>query len=180
MGRRWAPFHRIDRVDIETNLTEETVAQAAPADPVCVEPSVTVGQVLERLKEQSAGSILICRDGALVGIFTERDALRLMARAANDSSGEGDAAWRQTLAAPIESVMVRSPATIGAKATVADAIQKMSAGGYRRLPIIDDRDRPVGMVQTSGIVHYLVQHFPKAIYNQPPVAHHVMQQREGS
>lgn len=153
-------------MNLELNLTTESVTEASPLEPICVAPQTTVREVFERLKGEGRGSILVCRDGALVGIFTERDALRIMARGGN-------------LDAPIEAVMVRQPATIDAQATVAAAIQQMSSGGYRRLPIVDRGHKPLGVVQVSGIVHYLVEHFPKTIYNQPPVPHPVMQQREG-
>jgi hypothetical protein len=55
----------------------------------------------------------------------------------------------------------------------------MALGGYRRLPIVNEVGRPLGIVQVSGIVHYLVEHFPKTIYNLPPQANRVAQQREG-
>lgn len=154
-------------MDIERNLTTDTVAQAWPAKPLCVTTGTTVRAVMAILQEQKRGSILVCRDERLVGIFTERDVLRLLARRGN-------------LDAPIDDVMVTNPTTIGADATVADAIQLMSAGGYRSLPIVDSQHRPVGVVKVKGIVHYLVEHFPKSIYNLPPVAHPIMQHREGS
>jgi CBS domain-containing protein len=155
-------------MDIELNLTTESVVDTAPMEPVCVEPGRSVGEVFQLLKQQNAGCVLICRDGVLKGIFTERDALRWMAR-----GGRG-------LDTQIETLMVRDPVTLANNSTVAHAIQKMSSGGYRRLPIVDGEGRPLGVVQASSIVHYLVQHFPKTIYNQPPVAHPVTQQREGS
>jgi CBS domain-containing protein len=154
-------------VDIELNLTTETVDQASPVEPVCVPGELSLREAFQTMRRHHAGSLLICRDGVLAGIFTERDALRLMARGAD-------------LDLPLEKVMTRSPATISAEATVADAIRKMSSGGYRRLPIVDGKGHPVGIVRVSGIVHYLVQHFPKTIYNQPPVAYPATQHREGS
>ena len=153
-------------MDLELNLTTESVELASPLPPISVAPHTPIREVFQRLKGEGRGSILVCRDGALVGIFTERDALRLMARGGN-------------LDAPVESVMIRNPVTIDATATVAEAVEMMSSGGYRRLPIIDRQRRPVGVVQVSGIVHYLAEHFPKTIYNQPPVSHPVTQDREG-
>ncbi|HVX13126.1 MAG TPA: CBS domain-containing protein [Pirellulales bacterium] len=153
-------------MDLELNLTTESVELASPLPPRSVAPETPLREVFERLKGEGRGSILVCRDGRLVGIFTERDALRIMARG-------GD------LDAPVETVMVRDPATIDKRATVAQAVERMSSGGYRRLPIVDERRRPVGIVQVSGIVHYLAEHFPKTIYNQPPVSHAVTQHREG-
>jgi CBS domain-containing protein len=99
-------------------------------------------------------------------VFTERDALRVMAQNID-------------LATPIEQMMTPRPVTVHAGEKIGVAVQKMATGGYRRLPIVDDAGRPVGLVNVSGIVHYLVEHFPKTIYNLPPVPHPVMQQREG-
>lgn len=154
-------------MDIELNLNTETVAQAGMAEPCCLDPDMTVREVFELLKVRKTGSALVCRDGLLEGIFTERDALRLMA--ANAS-----------LDVPISTVMTTALSTLPIEAKVGQAINKMSGGGYRRLPIVDAANRPVGLVKVSGIVHYLVQHFPNAVYNQPPVAHAAMQEREGA
>jgi len=154
-------------VDIELNLTTESVARALPAQPVCVAPAATVREALELMKERRVSSVLVCRDQALAGIFTERDALRIIA-------AHGD------LNQPIEQVMTGAPVSIPADATVAAAIQRMASGGYRRLPIVDAQNKPTGVLQASAIVHYLVQHFPRTVYNQPPVPYPVTQQREGS
>jgi CBS-domain-containing membrane protein len=44
----------------------------------------------------------------------------------------------------------------------------MKSGGHRHLPVVDETGRPVGMVSAKGVVHYLVEHYPAAVYNQPP------------
>lgn len=162
-------------MDLELNLTTESVELASPLPPVAVSPQTSLREVFQRLKGEGRGSVLVCQDGALVGIFTERDALRLMAR----DLLPGDPSDHIELDEPVETVMIRNPATIAATASVAAAVEKMSAGGYRRLPIVDGQKRPVGVLQVSGIVHYLAEHFPKTIYNQPPVSHGVTQHREG-
>lgn len=154
-------------MDIHWNLNTEQVHCARPAPPTCVEPGDSVREVMSRMKRDASGSALVCRDGVLVGIFTERDALRLMAERTN---------WD----APIERVMTPNPVALRTSDTVGEAIQRMSAGSYRHLPIVDDQGKPLGMLKAAGIMHYLVEHFPKAVYNQPPVAQVVMQQREGA
>ncbi len=153
-------------VDIVFNLHTETVGQAYPVDPLCVAPSTTVEEVLRQLKEHKDGSVLVCRDGRLVGIFTERDILRIMAKG-------GD------LRTTVDRVMVPNPVTLDADDTVAVAIKRMSEGGYRRLPVVDGARRPIGLLKVSGIVRYLVEHFPKSVYNLPPAPSAVAQQREG-
>ena len=154
-------------MDLHLNLNVETVSRANPASPPCVEPSATIRDVLQLLKAQRTGCALVCRDDRLVGIFTERDALKLMADGTD---------WDR----PIEEVMVTEPETVSPTSTVGQAVAKMSAGGFRRLPIVDDDSRPVGLLKVSGILHYLVQHFPNVVYTLPPTPHHTTQEREGA
>jgi hypothetical protein len=33
---------------------------------------------------------------------------------------------------------------------------------------VDDGARPIGLLSVMQIVHYLVEHFPVAVYNLPP------------
>jgi CBS domain-containing protein len=154
-------------VAFQLNLRTETVDHAYPVAPLCVDPQMSVREVFHLLKKEQRGSLLVCQGDALVGIFTERDALQLMADDAD-------------LDVPLEQVMTLNPVTISVTDTVQTAIREMSQGGLRRLPIVDDDHRPVGTLKVSKILRYLVEHFPKYIYNLPPTPHHVTQQREGA
>jgi CBS domain-containing protein len=154
-------------VEFQLHLDTESVERTHPAEIVSVAPQATVREVLELLKEHQDGSVVVCRDEKLVGIFTERDALRLMAAEKN-------------LDVPLEQVMTSDVVTISNTDTVKTAITKMSKGGYRRLPVIDLDGRPVGMLKVSSILHYLVQHVPNSVYNLPPSPHQTTQHREGA
>jgi CBS domain-containing protein len=161
-----------------------------------VAPDTTVGDVLQLLRTQRIASVLVCgantrdqhapmvdavhdradgqqdladgkRGGSMVGIFTERDALKWMAAG-------------QRLDQPISEVMSRSPVAVTDEATVGQAIQIMAAGGYRHLPILATSGTPVGMAVVHGIVHYLVDHFPETIYTLPPTPDSVPSEREGA
>ena len=154
-------------MDFQLKLNSETVEHAHPAAPSCMDIASSIRQVFEFLKEQRTGGVMICEDGVLAGIFTERDALKLMASGAN-------------LDRPVREVMVRAPVTVTMLDSLGSAIAEMSEGGYRRLPIIDGAGRPVGMLKVSSILRYLVEHFPNVVYNLPPDPHHSAQQREGA
>src|SRR5262249_46748139 len=103
----------------------------------------------------------------LIGILTERDALKLMARDAD-------------LSTPVREVMSNEPTTIPTTATVGDAIRVMSEGGYRHVPIVDAAGQPKGVGAVHGIVHYLVDHFPATVYNLPPNPNDSTREREGA
>lgn len=153
-------------MNIGSDLRTETVQQAGPLPPVRVQSDSPVRSSLELLRDMGRGAVLVCRDDLLVGIFTERDALRILA-----SDGSLDS--------PIEGVMARSPVTVRETDSVETAISRMSTNGYRRLPIVDSQGRPTGVLDVSCIIHWLVDHFPSAVYNLPPVAKPRMLQREG-
>ena len=151
----------------ELNLDEDMVETAQSDTPLIVEPTASIREVFRLLQLQRAGSVLICRGDTLAGIFTERDALKLMAAGAD-------------LDRPIETVMVKEPMTINRKATIGEAISRMARGGYRRLPIVDDQNHLVGVIKVSDVVNYFVDHFPQSVFNLPPNPNVVMPEREGA
>ena len=149
------------------NLRAETLRQVVTTDPICLEPGAPVREAFEQMKAQERGAVLVCREGRLVGIFTERDALPLMADAAD-------------LDAPLERVMTRDPVALSEHDTVGEAITRMSQGGYRRLPMVDADGRPVGFVKVGSILRFIVDQFPATVYNLPPAPHHSTEAREGA
>jgi CBS domain-containing protein len=57
----------------------------------------------------------------------------------------------------------------------------MANGGYRHIPIVDDRYQPIGMVSVLDIMTYLVEHFPQEILTLPPrPIRDAMKAREGA
>ena len=151
----------------ELHLDTETVEHVRPAPALIVSPDAELLEVMSLMRRERMGCVLVCRDGVLEGLFTERDALGLMAVTAD---------WEVS----ISRVMTRNPVTVLVSDTVGAAIQKMSQGGYRRLPVVDNHRRAVGLLKVSTILDYLVQHFPAFVYNLPPNPHHAMQSREGA
>ena len=154
-------------MDFQLNLHTESIEHAKPAVPVAVNPQTSARDVLRTMRDQSTGSVLVCREKHLLGIFTERDALKLLASGSN-------------LDVPIQEVMTPNPTTLRAEDTVATAIRKMSIGTFRRLPIVDGSGRVVGILRASQIVRYMVEHFPQTVYTLPPEPHPMTHEREGA
>ena len=154
-------------MDAQLNLNSETVDQCFPDEPLCLPPEATVGDALRQMKARNQAAVLICHEQKLIGIFSERDALKMMASGANFD-------------VPLEQVMTRNPVAMRARDTVGRAIATMSGGGYRRLPIVNDQGQPTGIIKVEGILHYLVEHFPAFIYNLPPEPHYSTHVREGA
>ncbi len=153
-------------MDFQLHLETETVEQAHPTKPVCVLPEDSLRHVMRVLKTSSTGAAMVCREGKLEGIFTERDALRHLA----DGSD---------LEMPVSQAMVHQPVTIKASDSVGKAIELMAGGKFRQLPIVDGQGHVSGVIGVAGVLRYLVEHFPRIIYTLPPSPHHKMETRDG-
>jgi len=157
----------VSSLDFQLSLESEGVGSAYPDQPLAATADDTVGNVMQLLRAQRTGAVLICEGTKLVGIFTERDALKLMSSGAD-------------LSKAVRDVMSSPPVTIASTATVGEAIRKMSEGAYVHLPIVDSDQKPTGVLAVHGIVHYLVDHFPETVYNLPPDPKAKPREREGA
>ena len=154
-------------MDFQLHLETETVEHCYPSKPLCAKADDSIRSVLKQLQAERTGAAMVCSESRLVGVFTERDALRLLSDGTN-------------LDTRVSEVMVRNPVTVRKTDTVARAISLMSVGGFRRLPIVNDAGSVEGVLKVSGLLHYLVEHFPKVVYTLPPQPHYKAADREGA
>lgn len=103
-------------------------------DPLVMTGIQTVQQACQCMNERHVGAVLVTdARNHLAGIFTGRDAVRMLA--------QGQSAADTKLSA----VMTREPHSIGPECTAIEALRKMSDGGFRHLPIVAD-GRILGIV----------------------------------
>jgi CBS domain-containing protein len=155
-------------MDLAKNLKIDSVSRLNPAPPLQVSPTQTVAEAVALMRKEKIGSILVCQDNQIQGIFTERDLTRRVL-------AEG-----KPLTMPVGQCMTPHPMVVHPKDPIAAAVRRMEEGGYRHLPVVNDAGRPVGILSVKRIVHYLVEHFPTTIYNLPPDPGAVPQEREGA
>lgn len=143
-------------MSIERSVKAVEVVALGMDPPVVVDAETSVDDVLERMRAAQAGCALVCRDGKLSGIFTERDVL-------NKVVGIEDAGRR-----PITALMTPDPDTVHEDDPIGKAVFAMYRGGFRNVPVIDDDGGVVSCVRHKDIVHYLVEHFAQHVLNLPP------------
>src|SRR4051794_26331202 len=107
-----------------------------------VEPGVSAADCARRMVERRVGAVLVVDGGRPVGIFTERDALRLMARGSDGSQAVRDC-------------MTPHPETIAPSDDVEHAAVLMIHGGFRHLPVLDGAEL-VGIVSMRDLVRATV------------------------
>jgi CBS domain-containing protein len=94
--------------------------------PVTLAPDDTVQAACQRMRERRVGCVLVTDQGRLVGIFTGRDAVALLA--------QNKPADRLQLA----TAMTRDPTVMAPGVSAMDALRCMQDGGFRHIPIVQD------------------------------------------
>lgn len=143
-------------MELARNLRKDPVSRLEPTAPRQVPLTASVADAVNVMREDQVGCVLVCDNGQLVGLFTERD---LMCRVL---------AVGKSLDMAISEVMTPSPETVSPKDSIRAAVRRMKSGGHRHLPVTDDERRPVGILSVKRIVRYLVEHYPAAVYNHSP------------
>jgi CBS domain-containing protein len=103
--------------------------------PLTLAPGTTAHEACLRMRECAADAVLVADgSGALLGIFTGRDAVRRVL-------AEGRDADRATLA----EVMTREPAAVPSSAAAMEALRLMQDGGFDHVPVLEG-GRAMGLV----------------------------------
>lgn len=155
-------------MELARNLKIDSVSRLVPTPPHQISPEHPVQDAIALMRQQKVGCLVVCQDERLVGIVTERDLVRRVF------------ALNRPLTTPVAECMTPSPATVSANEPIRSAIERMEQGGYRHLPVVDEKDQLVGILSIKRIVHYLVEHFPATVYNQPPPLPPARPKREGA
>jgi CBS domain-containing protein len=71
-----SPLSAIASEEYESILDETEVARVMTREPLTIEAEAKVGEAVELLLNAKVGGLPVIESGLLVGIFTERDALR--------------------------------------------------------------------------------------------------------
>lgn len=111
---------------------------------VTAQPDEPVSAAIRRMNDEKVGSVVVCDGTHLVGIFTERDVLRLAA-SGEDFSGR-----------PLRDVMTTRVLTIGADDEVLAAAQLMSERRLRHLPVVEG-DNVIGMLGIRDALRLIVE-----------------------
>lgn len=155
-------------MEMSRNIRVDSVSRLEPSPALCIDANASIAEAVELMRREKTGCLLVTSGGRLAGMFSERDLLtRVLAK-------------RQALSASVQSVMTTHPVTVGPKDPVRTAIRRMQSGGYRHLPVVDESGRPLGMLSARRVVHYLVEHFPALVFNQPPDPNHFPDTPEGA
>ena len=135
---------------------------------IVLNEQATLHDAIASMQKHHIGCILLENDHKITGIFTERDIVQNIVGNRHNLEKECVADY-----------MTKSPDVLHPQDPIAFALNKMISGGYRHIPIVDNKEKPIGVIAMENIINHLGDCFFEDIVNLPPTPLRDQTQREG-
>ncbi len=116
------------------------VRDVMTARPRCVTTDTTIGQVAELMEAEDIGSIPVLEGEELHGMVTDRDIVVRAIAKGKDPRGM-----------PVREISSRDIVTVGPDNDLSEAVHLMAQNQVRRIPVVDDENRLVGVVSQADV-----------------------------
>jgi len=124
---------------LASSVMEDDISQL-DQEFLAVSPGTSALEAIQKMKAAGIGCTLVLDEGKLVGIFTERDLLNKLT--GNDARPDNTT---------VAELMSPDPEFLSERDSVATAVNKMSIGRYRHIPVI----KADGSYSVTSIKHVL-------------------------
>lgn len=118
----------------------KTILKHKPPGFISVPADMRVGGVIGLLAQKNIGAVLVVENDELIGILSERDIVRSLARCADS-----------TMNLTAGALMTRNPTTASPETTIERALEVMTDGHFRHLPVLE-HGRLIGLVSIGDVV----------------------------
>ena len=125
-------------------MTIAAILKQKPHNIVVVRRSDRVSDVVRGLARQKIGVAVVMEDDTLVGIISERDVMRGL-------EANGPAVLEET----VDQYMIRDVRTCSPHTTVDQAIDAMTKGRFRHLPVLDE-GKLLGVISIRDLLNAMV------------------------
>jgi CBS domain-containing protein len=142
-------------------LAAARVGELSPRPHVRVGAGDAMWKVVSEMKTKGRGAVLVEEDGALVGIFTERDLLNRI--------DHSDVLWSHVV---VRDVMTPHPMVIRPDDSLSEALRRLTQGHRRHLPVVDERGHVLGLISIRDILNFVAGRYPEEMMNLPPHPDH--------
>ncbi|MCX7295872.1 MAG: CBS domain-containing protein [Hyphomicrobiales bacterium] len=122
-------------------MNVKTILAAKGGDIVSIEPTADLSAAAKLLSTHRIGAVVIRgAGGRLAGILSERDIVRAVSEQGADA-----------LSVSVGQVMTRNVTTCGENDSIADIMERMTAGKFRHMPVLRD-GKLIGVVSIGDVV----------------------------
>jgi CBS domain-containing protein len=133
------------------------VVQIIDRDPVAVDVEQQISEAIRLLSSERFHHLPVVDGRKLVGLLSATDIVELSASLTGSGRMEYSTAVKLDQQYRIKDLMRTDLITIGHRATVGEAAQKLSPGGYHALPVVDENGDLVGVVTTTDLIGHMLE-----------------------
>ena len=119
---------------------EQQVRNAMTPDPIMLPATATLVEASRVMRDNSIGDVLVLADDRLCGVVTDRD---IVTRALADS--------RDPPTTVLGDICTAEVVTVRPDESVDQAVHLMRSRAVRRLPVVDETGRPIGVVTLGDL-----------------------------
>ena len=130
---------------LECSVMEDDLSKLEPESAVMTGLDVPALEVVGRMRDLKTGCALVLDGKDLAGIFTEHDVLTKLS---GITAAKGET--------PVKELMSQKPEVLRESDSVAAALNKMSLGRYRHIPVVK-RDGTYAVISIKNVLKYIAR-----------------------
>ena len=117
-----------------------SVGHIMSQDPITVEGSASCQEAARLMRPRNVGEVIVTTGDSLSGMLTDRDI-----------TVRGVAEGRDLVDTPVSELCSTELSSLESSQSILEALALMRAKAVRRIPVVDDRGRPVGVVTLGDL-----------------------------
>jgi hypothetical protein len=151
----------------EAEVAFGRVGEAMTVRVVTFEPTTRASDAALRLSSEGIAGAPVVEGGQVIGVISLRDLLAREGHLAPQTSGPFLRGERHLANLTVADVMTRDVVCVRDDAPLVRAIGLMDSEGVNRLPVLDARGRPVGILARDDVIAAIAR-----VVGAPPVGVH--------
>ena len=157
-----------DKIAKAIKLTDN-ISSMGIKKAILKDENASLQSVIESMQTSPSSCILIINNNKITGIFTERDVITKVVAKNVDLGNE-----------KICNYMTHNPEILHSDDSIAFALNKMTDGGFRHIPIIHTKSKDIYVISMQDIINSIGDFYFDDIVNLPPKPLRRTSQREGA
>jgi CBS domain-containing protein len=153
---------------LDSSTFRQPIKHLKVMKPVTLSPGQSIAEALDVMRQKRFGCVVVMEKEKLVGILTERD---ILLKVAGISGAEKK---------KVREIMTPDPEVFEPDDSIAFVLNAMHVGGYRHIPVVDAKGKPLAVISVKDIVGFILDHFAEDVLNLPPKPMRTTDQREGA
>ena len=142
---------------LRENLLTESISKLALREAIVVDPTTLIRDAVVLMCNKRLGCVIVAKEDRIpIGVFTERELMKLLARDAS------------ALDEQVGNHLAPNWATVRQSDPIAKALEAMQKNRMRFVCVTNDEGKAIALTGQKGLMEYIAEHFPQVVLTQAP------------